>query len=668
MQTTLNADEGMWTFHNIPSDILRSKYDIQLTDQWLENAKLSSVRFNDGGSGSLVSKNGLVITNHHVAMTQLQKLSSKKNDFVKNGFLSKNKESEIQCPDLEVNILINYENMSERIFKSVENIKSIEEKQKKIKEEIATIEKESTEKTGLRSNIIEFYEGAEYWIYRYKKYTDIRLVMAPELSAAAFGGDSDNFNFPRYALDFAFFRIYENKKPIKNKNFFPFAKKSVIENDLVFVTGHPGSTDRQKTLSQILFDRDYAFPIYLRNLNHKLQALKNFSKQGKEEERQAKDMILGIENSLKAIQGELDSFQDKKIFNELVKKESILRNQILLENKNNDFFEKIENAQNKLILRSKEYFFRSLGSSRLVNLAFKIYRLKQESLKPNEKRYEEFRDSNLESLTFKLQSKAPIYKELEKLNLKTSLELSSLNLDSKDEFILTAFDNQSIEELAENLIENTKIDENEFRESLLKLSFEELQNVEDPLLKWIAKLEPMLRTERDFYENQVESVFLEEGKKISEQKFKIYGKLIYPDATFTLRLSYGTVKNYIDSNSMVIPYKTSFHGLFERNNSFKNENDFALPKSFFKNKKEMNLDSPLNFVSTNDIVGGNSGSPVLNRKGEFVGIIFDGNYHSHVWNYFYTAERGRSISVDVLAIKEVLKKVYKTKNLLDELY
>ncbi len=666
LMNQIQGDEGMWTFHNLPLEKLKKDYNFVPTKKFLDNLIAASVRFNDGGSGSFISDSGLVITNHHVAMSQLQKLSTSKNDYVKKGFFAKSKSEEIKCTDLEINILVNFENVSEKIFSEIKFISDNKLRLKKLKEISSKIEKDSFEKTGFRSDVVEFFDGGEYYLYRYKKYTDIRLVMTPEISLAAFGGDADNFNFPRYVFDFAFFRVYENNKPIKSQNFLPFAKKSVVEDELVFVSGHPGSTDRQKTFSQIKFDFDYIFPNYIRNLEYKLKMYREFSKLSKENERIAKDSILGMENGLKSITGEYHNLKDKELLDNLQKKESEFRKQIKEKDKSNTSFESIENAQNRLIQRFKEYFYRSIGSSKLLNIALKIIRYRQEILKPNEERYEEFRDSNLDSLKLKLFSKAPIYKDLEKLSFKTTLEISSEHLEKEDAFRNKAIGTNQIDELLEEIIDKTNLDNPEFRKQLLELKQEDFSRVNDPLIKYVLELEPILRQERDFYEEQIESVFTKEGKVLSDKRFEIYKNEIYPDATFTLRLSIGKVKGYEDTNSILVPYKTTFYGLFERNSSFHNKDEFELPIGFLKQSKSMDLETSVNFISTNDIIGGNSGSPILNKKGEFVGIIFDGNFHSHIWNYVYSDLRGRAISVDVNAIRGLLK-FYKFNSLLREL-
>jgi hypothetical protein len=668
--TLLNSDEGMWTFDNIPIDTIQKKYGFKIDSKFLDKLRLSSVRFNDGGSGSFVSEDGLAITNHHVAIGQLQKLSTKTNDLVKNGFYAKSKTEELKCSDLELNILVEFENVSESVFSVLLETDSEKVKLKKMKEQIAKIEKESQEKTGYRSDVVELYNGGEYWLYKFKKYTDIRLVMSPESQLASFGGDTDNFNYPRFALDFTFFRVYENNKPIKVKNFLKWTKKSVKENELVFVSGHPGSTDRERTLSELIYDKDFIFPETIRNIESKLEKFKEFSKKGKEEARQANEIISGLENSHKALKGEWEGLKNPEILQKIKSKEDSLKEKInsndSLKKEFANAFEKIENAQNKLIIRFKKFYYTSIGSSKLLNYALKIVRYSIEKDKPNEKRYEEYRDSSIDSLKLKLFSKAPIYNEVEKIHFKFTLENISEQLDKNDPFRKNALE-EEIDSQVERLIDDSKISDMDFRKNLFNLSYEELKKVDDPLLQYIIKLEPYLREERDWYESNIESVMTVQGKKINDIKFKLYGKTVYPDATFTLRLSYGKIKGYLDTNQISVPFRTTYYGLFDRAHSFSLKEEFSLTKKIISAQNKINLSTQLNFISTNDITGGNSGSPVVNSKLEFVGIIFDGNSHSHILNYFYEDEFSRAVSVDAMGIIEALDKIYQTKPLLKEL-
>jgi hypothetical protein len=669
--TSLSSDEGMWTLDNLPKKNLEEKYNFKFTDKWLKNAQLASVRFNDGGSGAFVSPKGLVLTNHHVAMGQLQKISTKASDYVKDGFFTKKFADEIKCPDLELNILVSMEDVTKLVVDASESADTDKEKNEKRKEEIAKIEKASNEKTGLRSDVVELYDGGEYWLYRYKKYTDIRLVMAPELQAASFGGDPDNFNYPRFALDFAFFRVYENNKPIESKNYFKWSKEGARENELVFVFGHPGSTERQKTMSQISYQKDYSFPEYVKLLKYKLNLFREYSQKGKEEKRRAKDYILGMENSLKAIEGELNGLRDKSVLASMQERENKLQKLVSenpeLKKEYGEVWNRIDSIQKKMITRNKEFYYRSASNAKLVNIAIKLVRYATELQKPNEKRYEEYRDSNLDSLKFRLLSPAPIYNEIEEMMITNSLQLAVENLGKEDAFVKLALADKEPTELAKSLISKTKLMDVSLRKELLAGGIDAIQKSKDPLIVWAMQIDPILRKDRDWYDDEIESVQAIEGNKLSQLKFKAYGKSTYPDATFTLRMSYGTVKGFTDDSTIQIPFKTTYFGLFDRAESFDNKDPFTLSTKIAERKSAINMSKPLNFITTNDITGGNSGSPVINRKGEYVGLIFDGNSYSHVLSYAYTDDKARAVSVHSEGIIEALRSVYKMEKLVLEI-
>ena len=664
----INSDEGMWTLDNLPLQYLNETYKFKPQKAFLKNIQLSSVRFNDGGSGSFVSKNGLVLTNHHVAMGQLQKISNKKNDYVNTGFLAKSKKEEIKCPDLELNILISFENVSERVNSFIVNMTDLKEIEKKRKEVISNIEKESYDKSGLRSDVVELYHGGEFWLYKYKRYTDIRLVHSPELQLASFGGDSDNFQYPRYALDYAFFRVYENDKPIEVKNYLKWSSKGFKENELLFVSGHPGSTDRQKTVSEILFLRDHSFPEYLKILNEKIAFMKEYSSRGKEEERRARGSILGMENSIKAIKGEHNALLDNNIIKKIEQNENLLKdfvnNNSHLHIKYNNIWNNIKNVKDKMIERKKETYYQKF-SGQLPSIALTIIQYDMELDKPNSERFEEFRDSSLETMRLHFLTSAPVYKDKDIFTLSKGLMISKKELGDENLFIKIALENKEIDELAKYVIENTKLDNIEFRKELLE-NRDKIKSSKDPLILWVKKIEPILRKNREWVEKEVESILTTEGGKLSELRFLAYGRNTYPDATFTLRLSIGSAKGY-EMDGWKVPSFTTFNGLLERSQGFSENKDYKLSPQLVENKNKLNLSAKINFCSTHDITGGNSGSPVINAKGEIVGLIFDGNAYSHSLSYVYTDDKARSISVHTEGIEESLRNIYKANKLLAEL-
>jgi Peptidase S46 len=666
------SDEGMWTFDNLPIAQLQEKYNFTPSQQWIRKVQLGSVRFNNGGSGSFVSPNGLVITNHHVAFGQLQKMSTAEHDYVRNGFYAKTNSDEIPCPDLELNVLISTQDVTARVQNAVDKKASDKKQNEQRKAEIAKIEKESTDATGLRSDVIELYHGGQYHLYRYKKYTDIRLVMAPELQAAFFGGDYDNFTYPRYTVDMAFFRVYENDKPIKSPAYFKWNVNGAKEGELVFMPGNPGKTERLLTMSQLEFRRDYALPILLKKLNAARKAYYDFSALGDENARRAKEEIFGVENSLKYRTGLLEGLQSEEFLSKKRDAEASFRAKVK-ENKElsklcGKSWKNIAKAQKELTKRFKQYLYviNSRGEAKLANIAKQIVLYVEEMQKPNTKRYAEYRDSALESLRFRLFSKAPIYSDMDKYMFADELKLTLEELGQNDKYVKAALNGQSPEEVADYLVENTKLFDSDFRKQLVDGGIKAVERCNDPMIVWARKIVPIYRELRNWYENEIESVETAEAEKIAKARFAVYGTSIYPDATFTLRLSYGKVASY-KLNTTMIPYKTTFYGLFNRAESMDNKPPFQLADMIAAAKDKIDMKTPLDFVSTNDIIGGNSGSPVLNKDAEFVGIVFDGNIQMLVFNYAFSDKIARAISVHPAAMLEALEKVYQTKELVEEL-
>jgi hypothetical protein len=669
-QTLTHADEGMWTLDNLPAAQLKERYGFEATPQWLDHVRLASVRFNDGGSGAFVSSDGLVLTNHHVALGQLQKVSTKENDYVKNGFFARSSSEEMKCPDLELNVLVSFENVSDRVLGAVDKKASDKAQNDQRKAAMAKVEKESTDKTGFRSDVVELYQGGEYWLYRYQKYTDIRLVMAPEAQAAFYGGDPDNFTFPRYDLDFAFFRAYENGKPVKAKDYFRWSKNGAKANELVFVSGHPGSTDRLKTVRQLQVERDYHLPDYLKILGRRKKAFYEYAAAGPEQERRAKDRIFGIENSIKAISGELEGLQDAKLLGRLTERENAFRAAVAkdaaLKKDYGAAWDRIAKTQDKMIKRHKQVMFRGFLGTKLAGFATTIVRYVAEVEKPNEKRFKEYRDSGLESLNFRLFSPAPIYRDMEEAVLADSLQQALEELGPDDAHVKAALGGSTPKAKAKELTAGTKLDDPEVRKALIKGGVKAVEASKDPMIVWARGLDASYRELRKWTEDEIESVEAGEGNKIARARFALYGKSAYPDATFTLRLSFGRVAGY-DQGTTKVPSKTTFFGLYDRSASFDNKHPFDLPQKVAQAETKLDLRTPLNFVTTNDIIGGNSGSPVFNKDSEYVGLIFDGNIQSLVGRYAYSDEFNRAVAVHSSGIVEAMRKIYSMNDLADEL-
>jgi Peptidase S46 len=663
-------DEGMWTFDNPPLKLLKERYGFEPTQEWLDHVRLASVRFNDGGSGSFVSPTGLVLTNHHVARGQLQKMSSPQKDYVKDGFYAKTAADEMKCADLELNVLMSMEEVTKRVQSVVKTGMTDKAALEARQAEIAKIEKESLDKTGLRSDVIAFYQGGEYWLYQYKKYTDVRLVFAPEQQAAFYGGDPDNFTFPRHDIDMAIFRVYENDKPVESKNYLKWNAKGAADGELVFVSGHPGSTNRLHTVAMLEMQRDYSYPYRLKAYKRRLEVLRRYSALGPEQARQAQGQIFGYENALKASTGEYNGLLDKNIFAKKQKEESDFRTQIASKpewmKEYGEAWGMIAKAEKKYLDMLKPLRYRSLRSSSMAGNALTIVQFVTEVKKPDGERLEGFHDSQLESLKFRLFSPAPVYSQLEEMLLADGLQESLDELGPNDPFIKTVLNGRAPSEVVKNLITNTKMGDRDFRKSLVEGGEAAVAASTDPMIVLARQIDPMSREMRKWYEDNVESIETAAGEKIGKARFAVYGKSAYPDATFTLRLSYGAVKGYA-MNGTKAPSKTTLYGLYDRYYSFDMQAPFNVPPRFIERKDKLDLTTPVNFVTTNDIIGGNSGSPVINKNAELVGVVFDGNIESLVGRFVYNEETNRCVAVHSAVMIEALRQLYDAGALADEL-
>jgi hypothetical protein len=666
----LSADEGMWTFDNPPAKILQDKYGFTPTQQWLDEVRLASVRFNDGGSGSFVSPHGLTLTNHHVALGQLQKVSTPQKDYVNDGFLARSEAEEMKCPDLELNVLESMEDVTARVTGAVKPGMSDKDALDARKAETAKIEKESLDSTGFRSDVIPLYQGGEYWLYRYKKYTDVRLVFAPEQQTAFFGGDPDNFTYPRYDIDMALFRVYENGKPVDTSHYLKWNVKGPAEGDLVFVSGNPGSTSRLDTMAQIETARDVALPVTLQLLNERLAVLQKYSALGQEQARQALGMIFGIQNTLKALNGRYSGLQDKNLIAKKQKEEADFRDKV---DANPEWRQaygsawgEIAEAEKKFVGRNKEIRFRGIGGSRQANLALIIVQYVAEVQKPDGQRLDGFHDSELESLKFQLFSPAPVYPQMEELLLADSFARSLRMLGPDDPYVKALLGGRQPDEVAHELIAGTKMGDPAFRKSLVEGGEAAVKASTDPMIAMARNIDPSVREVRKWSEDNIESVETKAGEKIGKARFAVYGKSTYPDATFTLRLSYGTVKSYPMNGTEAPPF-TTLYGLYDRSIGFDKKPPFNLMPVYWQRKDQLDLSTPVNFVTDCDIIGGNSGSPVINRNGEIVGLIFDGNIEGLVGDYVFNDENNRAVAVDTAVMTEVMRKLYDAGSLADEL-
>jgi hypothetical protein len=663
------AEEGMWTYDNFPSQVVAQKYGFAPTQDWLDHVRLSSLRLAGGCSGSFVSASALVMTNHHCAAECIQQLSTAKRDYIAGGFLARTAPEEQKCPDIELNTLTSIEDVTERVVKATAGL-SGEAFNNAQKAEISRIEQSCGADTKTRCDVVSLYRGGRYNLYRYKRYQDVRLVFAPEFQSAFFGGDPDNFNFPRYDLDVSFLRAYENGKPAQVKDYLKWNAKGVTENELVFVSGNPGSTQRLLTVSQLEFLRDVAFPMRLRLYAEYRGTLTQFAKQGSEQKRISQEELFGIENTYKAINGEEEALLDKNFFAQKVSEEEALFRQVLADPAKVDLdgtaWREIAKAQvaNKQIY--KPYFFVERGngfSGELFGIARRLVRGSEERSKPNEKRLKEYTEASLPRLTQQLFSTAPIYKELEEVNLTFSLTKLREYLGADHAIVRKVLGKDSPEALAKKVISGSKLFDVAYRKKLWEGGTQVVLASQDPMIELALLIDPEARALRKQYEDTVEAPEKKNGALIAKALFALKGTSTYPDATFSLRLSYGAVKGYQENGQTVKPF-TTMGGAFERATG---QDPFALPASWLAAQKRLDLTTPFNFVSTTDIIGGNSGSPVINSKGEAVGLIFDGNIQSLGGAFGFDPSVNRSVAVTTNALTEALGKIYGADRIVKEL-
>jgi hypothetical protein len=666
---TAQADEGMWLLNDPPRQLLKQKYDFELTDPWLERAQKASVRFNSGGSGGFVSADGLVATNHHIGADSLQKLSPKDKDYYHDGFYAPTLSDELKCPDLELNVLMSIEDVTDRVTAAVSPQLPPAEAFAARRAVMAEIEKESLEKTKLRSDVVTLYQGGLYHLYRYKKYTDIRLVFAPEHGIAAFGGDVDNFEYPRHGLDICFFRVYENDKPIRSEHYFKWSPQGPVEGDVVFVTGHPGTTNRLETLAKLHHRRDITLPYNLARLRAMEAALLQFSESSPARRKMAANELHSVANARKAYSGQYQGLFDPAILKQKNEAESKLRALYKGDSAGPDPWAQIENAQRTLAGFEVEFALLERGdafSSDLFPIARHLVRMAVELPKKSADRLREYRDSNLESLKFQLFSPAPIYPELERARLATALTFLAERLGGAHPLVVKVLAGKTPAARAAECVAGTKLFEVAQRQQLSDGGAATIASSADPMIELARLVDQDARKLRQRYETEIEEVERQAYARIARLIFDAYGRDIAPDATFTLRLAFGVVKGY-EVDDATVPFHTTFASAFERSEKLEQREPFHLPARWLKGKDRLDLTTPFNFVSTADTIGGNSGSPVLNRAGELVGVNFDRNRHGLVRNFVYTDVQARHISVHSRAVLEALKNLYDAGPLLAEL-
>ena len=656
-----HAAEGMWTLDNLPKADLQKRYGFAPDKAWVDKAMKASVRLAGGCSGSFVSPDGLVLTNHHCINDCVQQLSTSGRNYITDGFLAKTREDEKVCPEIELNRLETITDVTARVGKAVAG-KSGAAFATARKAEQAKIEADCTgaKKDTVRCDVVELYQGGRYHLYQYRRFQDVRLAFAPELAIAFFGGDPDNFNFPRYDLDMALLRAYENGKPAVIADYFPLKADGAQDGELTLITGHPGSTQRQLTVAQLELMRDFVLPQRLFQLAELRGLLTQFSADDEENARIAQNDLFGIENSLKARKGMLEALQDPAVFQLKTREEARLRAAT-----GRKPWDEIAKAQT--VTRAIYHRYRSLEQTALGSKHFEYARMivrgAAERAKPNAQRLKEFTDGALPRLEQKLFSSAPVYDELETVKLTWSLTKMRELLGPDDPAVKRALGHASPAQVAERLLDDSDLEDVDTRRELWALDAKTLADSKEPFIQLALALDADARAVRKRYEDEVEAVEHKNAETISAARFKLKGTGVYPDATFTLRLSHGEVKGWQEGETWVPPF-TDIAGAFARHTG---ADPYALPESWLKSKEKLNGKQRFNFVTTNDIIGGNSGSPIINRHAQIVGLVFDGNIRSLGGAFWFDERVNRAVAVHAGAIVEALRSVYGANTLADEM-
>lgn len=670
------ADEGMWTFQNFPAKKVEQAYGARIDNAWLNRVQRSITRLEGGCTGSFVSADGLMLTNHHCAMQCLSELSSEKEDLIGNGFNARTRAGERKCPGGMISVLIDVEEITPKINAVTAGLDSAKaneiRKQELSKLEAACVEASKKDKQNgpLACESVSLYQGGQYFLYKYKRYDDVRLALAPESSIAAFGGDPDNFNFPRWCLDFTLMRAYENGKPARTPNHLSWRLEGPKEGEAVFVAGHPGSTSRLLTVEQLKLQRDTQFPAYLYRNSELRGRLIEWGKTGDEPTRIIQRPLQNLENSLKVYRGLQRALLDDRLMTEKAATEQGLREFVIskpeLTSQVGSAWDDIASAQDRYreIFDRYQYLEAGVGfNSKLFSYARQLVRAAEEREKANEMRLREYADSNLPKIEAAILAQTPVYPEYEKLTMSFGFDKMREILGPDDEVVRDLMSKDSPETLAAKLIAETKLADSDVRQSLWSGGKQAIEASSDPMIILARSIDQQARALRKIYEDEVQALSTAGQERIARARFAAFGTQTYPDATFTLRLSYGSVKGWKEKGEEVVPF-TKLERLYERTTG---EAPFKLPQTWLDAKSKLDLSTPFNYVSTNDIVGGNSGSPLIDAQGRLVGLAFDGNIHSLSGNYWYDADKNRAVAVHPAIMMMALRDVYGATELVSEI-
>ncbi len=662
--TVARADEGVWTFDHPPTQAIKSTYGFDVGREWLDALRLSAVRVGGGASGAFVSTDGLVLTNHHVALSCTQELSTASRDFVRDGFVARSRKDERTCPGYEVRRLESFDDVTDAMRAAVSSTdEAAVTAERNIA--IARLENDCSATTGLRCEVVTLYRGAVYQVYRYRVWTDVRLVIAPEARIGFFGGDADNFVFPRFDLDFALLRVYDHGQPLKTPHHLRVGQRGLEEGDVVFAAGHPYSTDRLVTLAQLEFDRDARYPWMIASAKRQRQLLQQFAARSAESRRRAAGNLFGTENWLKSMAGEYKALQEVGLIKRKAEEEAQLRAYAGAIG-DADPWKRIETTTRKQASVLKESWVVGYGYRTLFGTAGHLVELANERALPDGERLAKYRDSEVPTLVLQLTQDAPIYKDLEIARVAGYWQEALDTLGADHPFVKRVLGGRSPLDAATAAIEASKLDRVDERKRLVDGGLAAVNASSDPLIVLARSVYPLRRRLAKFEEVEIDTPIRQGADAIGRLRFKRSGTDTYPDATGTLRLSYGAVRGY-DADGTLTPWRTNFWGLYARSAAFGAQSPFDLPATWVAKQRQLALGTPLNFVSTLDIIGGSSGSPVVDRDGALVGLIFDGNLEALAGRYVYTDDKARAIAVDARAIVEALTNVYGVRHLVDEM-
>ncbi len=672
----LQADEGMWTFDNVPVQKIQAKYGVALDAAWLKKLQLATLRF-PGGTGAFVSREGLVVTNHHVGRGYIAQLSTAAMDLVKDGFTAGSRDQELKVPGLELMLLVSTEDVTARVNATVKPGMADKDALTARRNALAELRKGEEAKTGLTCEPVTLYQGGEYWLYRYRKFADVRLVAAPELQVAAFGGDADNYTYPRHNLDFSLYRVYENDQPYRPEAFLPFSTRGVAMGELTFISGHPGTTFRLQTLAQMAYARDIGIPTQLRTIARQKAALQALSATSPEARRIAAETIYSLENGAKRLSGQLLGLAKAENLKQVEAAEATLKAAVAkdpgLQARVGGSWEEVARAVARQKELRQEAAHTGAGRVALLGHALTLVRLAREEAKPSAERLTEFSEGNLKATRNRLLSPRPVQKPVEEALLAVSLQEALDDLGPGHPFVKAVLGGLSPKEVAKAAVAGTRLDDVAVRRGLAEGGRAALEASADSMILLAQKLDPFNRAIRKQMEDDVTSVFSEHGGRIAEARFKAFGKSAYPDATFTLRLGYGPVATYANGTGTLAQPFTTFLGLYDRhlgwggNAAAAEGGAWTLPQRWLDRQGSLELATPFNFIYACDTVGGNSGSPVVNAKGEFVGINFDSVYEGQGGYYVYDPDTKRAVATDVRAILESLRKIMDADHLVAEL-